>query len=78
MTVLAPVPAVAEIVKVAVIVVAFTLVKLLTVTPVPETVKPVAAPRLVPVMVTATAVPRAPVFGEIAVTVGARTVNADC
>jgi hypothetical protein len=75
-TVLAPVPAPAVIVNVAVMVVAFTFVKLLTVTPVPDTVTPVAAPRFVPVMVTGTVAPRAPLLGEIPVTVGARTVNA--
>jgi hypothetical protein len=58
-------------------VVAFTFVKLLTVTPVPDTVTPVAAPRLVPVIVTGTAEPRAPVFGETTVMVGASTVNAE-
>jgi hypothetical protein len=74
-TVLALSPAVAPTVKVAVTVVAFTTVKLLTVTPVPATVTPVAAPKPVPVMVTGTEVPRTPVFGETAVTVGAATVN---
>jgi hypothetical protein len=66
----------AVIVKVAVMVVAFTTVKLLTVTPELDTVTPVAAPRLVPVMVTDTVVPRAPLLGEMPVTAGARTVNA--
>jgi hypothetical protein len=57
-------------------VLAFTFVKLLTVTPVPDTVTPVAAPRFVPVMVTGTVAPRAPLFGEMPVTAGARTVKA--
>ena len=65
-TFLALIVAVAEIVKVAVIVVGFT-----TVTPLPETttVVPVVV-KLVPVNVRGTAVPRKPVFGETESKVG--------
>lgn len=78
-TFLAVSPAVAVIVKVAVIVVVLTTVSPLTVTPAPDTatVVPVAV-KFVPVSVTGTAVPRTPVFGETDVSVGAggaTTVN---
>ena len=61
--------------KFAVIVVVFTTVKLLTVTPVPPMVTAVAPVRLLPVNVTATTlgeptVPGAPALGAIEVTVG--------
>lgn len=45
------------------------------VTPVPDTVTPVAPIRLVPVRVTGTVVPRTPVFGAIEASVGPCTVN---
>ena len=70
-TVLAPSAAAPEIVKVAVIEVELTTVTPLTVTPVPDTFTPVAPVRFVPVRVTGTEVPRAPVVGAIAVSVGA-------
>jgi hypothetical protein len=63
-------PAVAEIVKFAVIVLEFTTVKLGTVTPKPDTVTAVVPSRLVPVRVTATVVPRVPALGLIDVNVG--------
>ncbi len=75
-----PVPALAAMVNVAVTVVLFTTVRLLTVNPVPGvTVIAVAPVRLVPVNVTGTDVPRVPVVGEIDASVGtvpAVTVNA--
>jgi hypothetical protein len=74
-TLLAVSPAVVVIVKVAVTVVEFTTVKLLTVMPAPDTVAPVADPNRVPVIVTATEVPRKPVLGATPVTVGVATVN---
>jgi hypothetical protein len=64
--------AVAEIVNVVVIVVAFTTVMVPTVTPVPDTATEVPdAEKLVPVSVTGTAVPRGPVLGVIEASVGA-------
>lgn len=62
--------AVAEITKVVLTVVALTAVKLLTVTPVPDTTTDCAPSRLVPVRVTTTVEPRTPVVGVIAVSVG--------
>jgi len=73
-TFLAVSAAVAEIVKVASIVVSFTTVKLVTVTPLPpppppppDTLTAVAPVRPVPVSTTAWVVPRAPVLGMIEV-----------
>jgi hypothetical protein len=79
LTFLAVSPAVAVIVKVAVIVVGFTTVRVPTVTPDPETVTlvPVAV-KFVPVSVTGTAVPRRPLLGVIESSVdtgGTTTVN---
>jgi len=72
LTVWAPSVAVPEIVKFALIVVAFTTVRPLTVMPVAETFTAVAPVRLVPVRVTgSTRVPRAPDAGKIEVRVGA-------
>src|SRR5579863_1296776 len=65
-----PRPAVGATVKVAVMVVSFTTVKLLTVTPLPLTAALVAPVKPIPVMVTATLVPRAPEVGLMAVTAG--------
>src|SRR5579863_9117449 len=62
--------AVVVIVKVAVTCVLLTATKLLTVTPAPDTVTPVAPVRFVPLIVTGTAVPRTPVAGAIEVMVG--------
>jgi hypothetical protein len=59
-----------EITKLAETVVALTAVKLLTVTPEPDTPTDCVPNRLVPVRVTATVVPRTPVVGAIAVSVG--------
>jgi len=73
LTVLAPSAAVAVIVKVAVTVVALDVMPL-TVTPVPDTLTAVAPVRFVPVSVTGTEVPRAPVVGTIAVSVGAGVI----
>jgi hypothetical protein len=74
-TLLAPVAAVPEIVKVAVICVALDTVTLLTVIPLLPgfTVAPLT--KLVPVSVTATAVPCAPLFGLTVVRVGAGGVT---
>jgi hypothetical protein len=67
--------AVAEMVNVAVTLVSLTALKLLTVTPVPLTVTPVAPVRPEPVIVTGTAVPCAPLDGEIDVTAGVGIVK---
>src|SRR5207237_2500069 len=72
-TVLAERVAAAAIVKVAVTVVALDVMPL-TVTPVPDTLTAVAPVRFVPVSVTGTEVPRAPVVGTIAVSVGAGVI----
>jgi|ERR1700692_245712 len=63
--------------RVALIVVEFTTLKVpaATETPPPETVNEVAPVRLVPVRVTGTLVPRTPVLGAIEVRVGPCTVN---
>jgi hypothetical protein len=74
-TVLVESVAVAVMLNVAVIVVEFTTVIPLTVTPVPDTVTEVAPPRLVPVRVTGTLLPRTPVLGAIDVRVGPWTLN---
>ena len=74
LTVLPDNVAVAVIVNVAVTVVSLTTVRPLTATPVPDTDTAVAPVRPVPVRVTGTAVPRAPVLGEIEVSVGAATL----
>jgi len=58
-----------------VIVVLFTTVRPLTVTPVPDTVTAVAPVRLVPVRVTGTLAPCVPIEGAIVVSVGPWTVN---
>jgi hypothetical protein len=63
-----------EMVKVAVSEVALTTVRLLTVTPAPETLIVCAPDRFVPVRVTLTDVPRTPDVGEIDIRVGAGTV----
>src|SRR6266481_9755026 len=73
LTVLAPSAAVAVMVKVAVTVVALDVMPL-TVTPAPDTLTAVAPVRFVPVSVTGTEVPRAPVVGAIAVSVGAGVI----
>jgi hypothetical protein len=74
--VLLPRVAVAEIVKVAVTVVSFTTVTPLAVTPtLPVTVIAVVPVSPLPVRVTATVLPRKPVFGAIEVSVGTVTVN---
>ena len=73
LTVLAPSAAVAVMVKVVVTVVEVT-VKAPAVTPVPDTFTAVAPVRFVPVSVTGTEVPRAPVVGAIAVSVGAGVI----
>src|ERR1700675_1136380 len=70
-TVLPVIAAVFAMVNVAVIVVEFTTVTALTVTPVPDTAKVDPARKLVPARVTGTAVPRTPVLGVIDVSVGA-------
>jgi hypothetical protein len=57
-------------------VVEFTTLRLLTVTPVPDTTIDVVPARFVPVRVTPTLVPRWPMLGAIEVSVGATTVNA--
>jgi hypothetical protein len=74
-TFLALAVAVVEMVKVALTVVAFTATKLLTVTPVPDTVTAVAPVRLTPVMVTGTTVFSTPLLGVIEVSDGPTTVN---
>jgi hypothetical protein len=77
-TLCAPSEVLAVIVKVAVTVVSFTGVMLLTLTPLPDTVTPVVVSKLVPVRVTDTLVLRCPPTGEIEVSVGAgglTTVN---
>jgi len=73
-TFLAVSPAVAVMEKVAVTVVLFTALKLPTVMPAPETVIAVAPVSPVPLMVTGTLVPRAPVAGVIEVSTGPVTV----
>lgn len=73
-TFLAPSAAVDEMVKVAVTVLASTLVMPLTTTPPPGTATVEVPARLVPIRVTVKEVPRAPVFGEIELSVGAATV----
>jgi hypothetical protein len=77
LTVLAVWAAVAEIVKFAVTVVAFTTVMALTVIPAPDTFTAVVPVRFVPVKVTETVMPRWPVLGAIEVKVGAATVTAN-
>jgi hypothetical protein len=74
-TFLALTVAVAEMLRVAVTVVVFTATKLLTVTPVPDTVTAVAPVRLTPVMVTGTTVFSTPLLGVIEVSDGPTTVN---
>jgi hypothetical protein len=74
-TVLGVSPAVAVIVKFAVTVASFTTVTPLTVTPAPDTVTAVAPVKPVPVRVTGTTVPRAPVVGAIEVRDGPSSVN---
>jgi len=63
-------PAVGAMTKVAVIVLSFTTVRLLTVTPAPETVMAVAPVRLVPLRVTGTGVARSPLCGVMEVSAG--------
>ena len=75
LTVLVETLAFPEIVKVAVTVVEFTTVTLLTAMSDPETVTAEVPVRLVPVRVTGTAVPRWPLFGEIEVSVGTGTAG---
>ncbi len=75
LTVLEPVVAEVEIVNVAVTVVSFTTVRLLEVTPEPDTVIAVAPVRPVPVRVTGTLVPRTPELGAIVDSTGPNTVN---
>ena len=70
-TLRAPVAALAEIVRVAVIWVGPTTVMLLTVTPVEETVMVAPAAKLAPVRVTGTVAPWAPLDGAMAVRAGA-------
>jgi len=70
-TFLAPNVAVAEMVKVAVTVLAFTTVKLPTVIPVPLTFTALARVKPVPVIVTGTTVPWTPVLGLIELSVPA-------
>lgn len=77
LTFLFPVPAEFAIVNVAVTLVALTLTILLTVTPVPETFTAVVPPRLVPVRVTFTAVPREPELGLMLDSVGASDCTAN-
>lgn len=74
-TFLALSPAPAVIAKVAVTVVSFTTVRPLTVTPLPETLIAVALARPLPVNVTGTLVPCAPVLGAMEVSDGPRTVK---
>ena len=69
-TFLAVSPALAVIVKVAVTVVEFTTTKLLTLMPLPDTLTAIAPVRLLPVRVTLTALPRAPVLGATEASVG--------
>jgi len=77
-TILVVAPALLAIVKVAVSVVLLTTTKLLTATPAPETVAPVAPARLLPEIVTGTDVPLVPDVGAIDVSLGApRTVKAE-
>ena len=76
LTFLAVSPAPAAIAKVAVTVASSTTVRLLTVTPLPETVIAFAPVSLLPVNVTATLVPRPPVPGVIEVSDGPCTVKA--
>jgi hypothetical protein len=75
LTVFALSPALDAIVKVAVTVVAFTLVMPLTVTPPPDTVIADVPARLVPVRVTATVEPLTPELGEIEDSVGLRITS---
>jgi hypothetical protein len=70
LTVLALSGALAAIMNVAVTDVSLTTLNPLTVTPAPETFTAEAPVRLVPVRVTGTDLPRAPVFGEIETRVG--------
>ena len=74
LTFLAVTAAVLVMVKVAVTVVSLTTTRLLTATPVPDTLIRKAPVRLVPVSVTGTAVPRRPVLGTMEVRVGAAAV----
>jgi hypothetical protein len=74
-TFLAVVAAPAVMVKVALMVVAFTTVSPLTVIPPPGTLIAVTPVRLVPVRVIGTALPRTPVGGAIEVNVGAGKVT---
>jgi hypothetical protein len=76
-TLLDPAGAVLAMLRVAVIVVELTTLKVpvATVTPVPSPVSPVAPAKLLPVSVTGTLVPLRPVLGVIEVSVGCTTVN---
>lgn len=74
-TVLAPSVAPAVIVKVAVTEVSLATLMALAVTPVPEMVTPVVPARPLPVRVTVSLVPLAPVLGAIEVSTGPVTVN---
>jgi hypothetical protein len=74
-TVRLPTVAVLAMVKVAVICVELTTATLLTVTPVPETLTVAPETKLVPVKVTETAVPLAPLVGERDASVGAVEVT---
>jgi hypothetical protein len=76
-TFLDPVEAVLVMLRVAVIVVGLTTLKVpeATVTPVPSPVSPVAPAKLVPLRVTGTLVPRTPALGVIEASVGLTTVN---
>jgi hypothetical protein len=64
-TLWAPTAALEAMTRFAVTVFAFWTVTPVAVTPVPETVTPVAVPRLLPLKVTETVVPRTPVVGLI-------------
>lgn len=74
-TVLVVSPALAVMEKVAVTVVSSTTVILLTLTPLPETVIPLAPVKPLPVNVTEALVPRSPVLGAMEVSNGPCTLN---